>query len=293
LTIRSYFRTGLLWQQTAVAGAGGLITQSSTPALAINSAGNAVVAGSFSSTASFGSIQLSTPPTEEKTFLAEVGLQGGAGAVTLSNPSWAFSPRPIGTSSSLGRIYVTNSGTAPLNVLNVAVGDGTAGGAKSFSATTGCPMPLGVQHTCSIDIVFTPAQAGDITASIQLITDSPGSPLSISVSGRGLGPQILLSNTTWGFQAHPVGQASGPGTVFVTNTGQATLHFVRIGMGGTEPNDFPILSTTCGATLAPGATCSVRFEFKPTSTGTRTGSLIFADDVPGSPQRMSLSGQGL
>ncbi len=90
------------------------------------------------------------------------------------------------------------------------------------------------------------------------------------------------------FPATVVGQTSPPQNVTLTNTGSANLSIQSVGITG----DFAIASNSCGAILAPKATCTVAITFSPTAVGTRTGTLTFTDDGSGNPQSYNLTGQG-
>src|SRR5947207_13035700 len=63
-------------------------------------------------------------------------------------------------------------------------------------------------------------------------------------------------------------------------------------------SDFAATSTgasacpTSPATLAAGANCTINVTFTPTASGARTGTLSLADDAGGSPQIITLSGNG-
>src|SRR5205807_441247 len=49
---------------------------------------------------------------------------------------------------------------------------------------------------------------------------------------------------------------------------------------------------TSPATLPAGANCTINVTFTPTASGARTGTLSLSDDASGSPQIMTLSGNG-
>src|SRR5437016_14608429 len=49
---------------------------------------------------------------------------------------------------------------------------------------------------------------------------------------------------------------------------------------------------TSPATLAAGGTCTINVTFTPTALGARTGTLSLTDNAGGSPQIMTLSGNG-
>src|SRR5947208_8715022 len=83
-------------------------------------------------------------------------------------------------------------------------------------------------------------------------------------------------------------------TVTLTNTGTAALTINSFAPSG----DFAATSTGASAcpmspaTLAAGGTCTINVTFTPTASGARTGSLSLADNAGGSPQIMTLSGNG-
>ena len=71
------------------------------------------------------------------------------------------------------------------------------------------------------------------------------------------------------------------------NMGGATLKITSIGASGDFYDGY-----NCGSTLAPGASCTLRVTFTPTSGGTRSGTVTIADNAPGSPHKLPLSGTG-
>jgi len=104
----------------------------------------------------------------------------------------------------------------------------------------------------------------------------------------GGGPVATLSASLLNFQKVVIGQTSAPQTVTLTNTGGDPMNLLSVAATG----DFQISNTTCGATLASNAGCSITLTFTPTKKGTRKGSLTFTDDAPGNPQVVTLKGVG-
>jgi chitodextrinase len=70
-------------------------------------------------------------------------------------------------------------------------------------------------------------------------------------------PVALLNPASLNFGSVKRGVTSAPQRVTVTNTGTATLTIASITLGGANPGDFAIAARTCGATLAPTASCTV------------------------------------
>lgn len=100
-------------------------------------------------------------------------------------------------------------------------------------------------------------------------------------------PRIGLGPTSLSFPAQIVGAPGVPQTVTVHNPGDAPIRISQIVATG----DFAQTST-CGAVVAPGASCTIEVSFTATEIGDRTGTLTINDNVPGSPQSVALIGSG-
>ena len=111
-------------------------------------------------------------------------------------------------------------------------------------------------------------------------------------AGAALTPGFSLSSPSIDFPNQGVGTTSTPQSTSLTDVGNANLTLSSIEVTGSNPGDFT-LSTNCGSSLAPSGQCTLSVTFKPSSTGTRTASIVFADNAPGSPQAVSLSGTGV
>ncbi|MGO9896122.1 MAG: choice-of-anchor D domain-containing protein [Bryobacteraceae bacterium] len=109
--------------------------------------------------------------------------------------------------------------------------------------------------------------------------------------GSGPAPSVNVSSTNLNFGNVQTGATSSPQPVTVTNVGTAQLTISAIAVSGGNVGDFA-QTNTCGATLAPNATCAINVTFTPTNTGTRSSSVLITDNAPGSPQSVNLSGTG-
>jgi len=101
-----------------------------------------------------------------------------------------------------------------------------------------------------------------------------------------------LSSTTIDFANQDVGIASAPLSATLANNGNASLTLSSIEVNGSNAGDFN-LTNNCGSALAPSDQCKLTVTFKPSSAGTRSASIVFADNAAGSPQTVSLSGTGI
>jgi hypothetical protein len=101
-------------------------------------------------------------------------------------------------------------------------------------------------------------------------------------------PQIGLSTSSLNFGNQSVNTTSAAQNVTVTNTGNATANLGSVAVTGNFAR-----TTTCGTTLAAGASCSIGVTFTPASAGTKSGSVSFTSNAPGTPHTINLSGNGV
>jgi Abnormal spindle-like microcephaly-assoc'd, ASPM-SPD-2-Hydin/Putative Ig domain len=106
-------------------------------------------------------------------------------AVALAPGSLSFGSQDTGTRSAAQSVTVTNTGSGSLFINSAAVpntldftvvGDGCSG------------MTLAVGASCSVSIVFSPSQAGALSASFVVTDNAPNSPQSIPLTGTGTTP---------------------------------------------------------------------------------------------------------
>jgi hypothetical protein len=110
-------------------------------------------------------------------------------------------------------------------------------------------------------------------------------------------PAVSLSTSALAFGPEAWQQSAPSQTIVVTNTGDAALSVQTVDISGQPfvPEDFFLSSDRCSSsftTIAPGATCQISVGFKPQSGGPRTATLSIFDNASGSPQQVSLDGQG-
>lgn len=129
---------------------------------------------------------------------------------------------------------------------------------------------------------FSAADLDDIAAYLAVPITPPAAPIAV------------ISPSTLTFGATVVGQGSASLDATLSNTGNATLSLVSIGLSGAAAGDFSISGGTCasGGELAPNASCSVSIGFKPTVVGTRTAALNLSHNASGNISTVDLNGSG-
>ncbi len=209
-----------------------------------------------------------------------------APVVTLSATSLTFSAQATGTSSAAKIVTVKNTGTASLTVSGIAI---TGADPGDFAKTTTCGASLAAGATCTISVTFKPTATGARSATLGITDNASGSPQGVALSGVGTTAELTPATVNFGTLA--TGSTSAAKTVMLKNIGTASLAISGVAIKGTDPGDFAE-TTTCGTSLAAGASCTISVTFKPTATGTRSATLDVTDGAAGSPQPVALTGVG-
>jgi hypothetical protein len=165
----------------------------------------------------------------------------------------------------------------------------TSPSAYHLSQNTTCSRGTSV---CQFTIVFNPSTTGESDDHL-LVTDLvTGYSSSIGLTGMGGIPVVSLSNTTLTYSPRSVGVTSVAQAITLTNNGNAPLTISNLGLVGSNPGDYSIVSNTCGSSVAVNASCSVSVNFTPVATGTRSAILQIVSNAASSPDSVQLSGTG-
>lgn len=112
-------------------------------------------------------------------------------------------------------------------------------------------------------------------------------------------PVISVSPSTLSFGAVGVGQGSFVTSVTIQNNGTAPLTGTTpIFQDAQDAGSIQINNTfsgpsTCGAPVAPGASCVIYLQFTPSKVENFSGSILFLDNSPDTPQSISVTGAGV
>ncbi len=107
-------------------------------------------------------------------------------------------------------------------------------------------------------------------------------------------PSAKFSAASLQMGSWPLNTASTPKSVTMSINGDAELVLSGLSITGTNAADFT-QTNTCGslpANFGPYMSCAVTVTFTPLGYGKRTASLVFTDNAPNSPQKISLVGSG-
>lgn len=216
------------------------------------------------------------------------------GAQTLASLSPALTYNSVATVAQTATATFTNTGSARVSISGITIG-GTNASDFSVSNTT-CGSTLAIGANCTITVSFNSSAAGTFNGTLNVASTAAGSPATVSLTGTA-----SASSGTVALQAGvtpPTGPSLNFGTVVapstttgqavvLTNTGSTSMR-LTLGMTGTSAGLFPE-TTSCGSSLAAGASCFVSFKFGPKVAGTYSAALTITNDT-GTGQGASLSG---
>ncbi|WP_093715402.1 choice-of-anchor D domain-containing protein [Actinacidiphila alni] len=203
-----------------------------------------------------------------------------AEGVTASPSALNFGSVATGSTSAAQTVTVSNPTNAAAAVSSV-----TASG--DFSQTNTCGNSIPANGSCTVGVKFAPTAAG--ARSGTLTVNAGGTTDTVALSGTGTAPGPILGTNpaSLAFGATVVGATAAPQTVTVTNSGTTTATISAVAATG----DFT-QTNNCGS-VAVGSSCAVTVTFKPTTGGTRGGTLTLTSNANNSPTTVALSGSGI
>ena len=202
---------------------------------------------------------------------------GTAPGVKLSASSLTFGDENEGTASAGLAVTVTNTGTATLTFTGISA-------AGDFSESNTCGSSLAAGATCTVTVTFKPTALFSRTGTLTVTDNASPAIQTVSLSGTGLGVEPSLAPSSLVFSGELVGESSSSQVVTLKNVGNTAMTVADLAISG----DFSETST-CGASLAVNASCTISVTFKPTAGGTRSGALTLS---AGGSHSIGLSGVG-
>jgi hypothetical protein len=231
-----------------------------------------------------GTITISSNAPSSPTTISMTGV-GTQPQISATPPSAAFGNVSTGTNNSQ-TITVTNAGSATLTISSVSV----TGAGFSISGIS-APVTILAGKNIIFNAVFAPTTNGAASGSISLLSNAPGSPLSISLSGTGVASSKVLGLSTSSLSFGNVNDGSSSSlSVAVTNNGNANVTISSVGVTGAG---FSSSGVTAGEVLTPNQSATLTVQFAPTTTGAVSGSVAINSDATNSPSTISTSGTGI
>ncbi len=214
-------------------------------------------------------------------FYLTTGSGSGGTGVALSPTSLTFASQAVGTTSSAQTITLKNGSTSSVSITGAGVSGDFA--ISSFA----CPTTLPAGASCSTNIVFKPTANGTRTGTFTIGVSTGNQTASLTgTGGTSTTGSVTLSPASLTFPSTNVGSTSAGQNVTLNNGTTAAVSITTVAASG----DFAVSSNSCGTSLAAGGSCAIGVVFKPSASGTRTGTLSVSDSS--GTQTASLTGTG-
>ena len=190
---------------------------------------------------------------------------------------------------------LTNTGPTMITFTSFAVKPIAGDDSSGFFGIELCPKTLNPGKSCPIVMSFTGDSNVTATHAANLvITDNAtGSPQTIPMTVTAvINPRVSLSPSSLNFGTVRTGNTSTAKTVTLTNSGTTTLKLTGLSISGNFAFASGAGACTSSTQLTPSGHCTIYVVFKPTSRGSKSGSVRISDNALNSPQSVSLSGSG-
>jgi hypothetical protein len=189
-------------------------------------------------------------------------------------------------------VIITNFGTADLVVDAITL---SGNDASNFSITPNLPIILTRFESDTVAVAFTPVSDGLKSAQLNIFSNDPDeNPVTVSLSGTGISPNIVISPTSVDFGEVVLGQ-SAIQTILIENTGSAPLEIFETSLSGTDSAEFAIVNGG-SITIPPSANYNLQVSFTPQTLGNKSASVtIFSNDAdqPGISIPLSATARGI
>ena len=247
-------------------------------------------AGGWTLTAAYGG---DTNYTGSSTASGTTQTVNSAGSTLKFSPSTLNFGTTYPGSTALAFLTITNSGSSMVTFSDFDVRAITGDDSTGFFGAEFCPHTLNPGKSCTVIMSFTgDSNVAKTHAANLVITDNAaGSPQNVLMTANVINPIATVSPTSLSFGNQKSGTTSAAKQVTLKNTGTTNLSLSGLSISG----NFAFSSGTgCTntTTLSPNASCVMNVVFKPTSKGSKSGSININDNAKNSPQSVSLSGSG-
>ncbi len=162
--------------------------------------------------------------------------------------------------------------------------------APFYTETDNCGTSLAAYSSCNILVTFSPQFQGVAPGQLVVFPNGgPYLPITISLTGMGVGAPLSFSTTSIDFGNQAVGTSSNPWTLTMSNTGNTAMSFVL-----ELPGPYFTETDNCGTSLAAFSSCNILVKFSPLSAGLNPSQLmVLPTGVPSGPLTVNLTGTGV
>ena len=221
----------------------------------------------------------------------DVPLSGTGQTMKLTVPgSTSFATTSVGGTST-EKIALKNESEAGVNVSEVKF---EGADASDFGIEgSNCVGFIGPNMACELTVRFSPTVGGPREALLRVTTDATPSEYVTELGGEGVAPELIFEPASYDFGLVEMHSNSPRTNLTLRNAGAASVQLSNLEITGPDTNEFWIPGSNCGgATLTPGAACSVEVQFNANNEGSfsaavsvKVGSIGFQAPLEASAER--------
>jgi hypothetical protein len=210
----------------------------------------------------------------------------------LDPPAVDFGAQPTATIGGMRSVRLTNDGVADMHIQSVQL---TGADPADFiveqpAAIAGTVLPPEAERT--VGVWFTPTAIGSRSADLVVTSNAFGGSHVVTLTGHGIPqPPLTVTPTVVSFGGTPVGTRSTGRAVTVINNGTGRIELTEIRIGGADAGDFVPFPGNLPTVIPVGEQRSYDVVFAPTTVGSRSAELTFAD-AAGGAATVALLGTG-
>jgi hypothetical protein len=216
-----------------------------------------------------------------------------SGTATAATPTQTYLLYPSTTNLSFGNNLVGTSSSGTLSFLNagtdsVSISQLTYTGSGFAVSGFHGALTLAAGQSLALSVTFAPVVVGNSAGHLSVVSNATNSPVTISLSGKGVQPVISVIPSSVSFNNVTVG-VTNTQTVTITNPGTANLTVSQASSVGAP---FSYSGLTLPLTVLPGGSSFFTVSFTPSAASSSSAGLSLASNAPTSPLNVSLSGTG-
>ncbi|MFC8448914.1 discoidin domain-containing protein [Kitasatospora sp. NPDC057223] len=219
----------------------------------------------------------------------------GTAPVTAFPSTVTFQNAAVGSATPVQKVTVYNTGRSAATLGGISATGGftvTPDPAKPCGTSLNGANPTDPGMWCQVDVSYTAPASGITTGTLTIPNGQSGGPVTVQLVGTDGGTvvrtPVSASPGSLAFGNVAVGSTTAARTVTVSNPGPGAASLTSITVSGPYAQ-----TSTCGATLASGASCTVAVTFTPTTGGAASGTLAIANSTTATPVGTTLSGTGV
>ncbi len=203
-----------------------------------------------------------------------------------------YADRRVAIASPAVTVTLTNSGSDPLKISNIALG-GAQGNDFVLSGLPSLPAQVAPNMSVSFGVAFRPTAVGARSGQAVVTSDDSLHPtLAVTLHGNGISPLVQLVPPQVDFGDVQAGKTAMQ-SVQLTNTGNDALTISQLLLSGSNrmsvsnPPALPMM-------LMANQSLTVALAFAPIGSSLETGKLTLVSDYPNLPNiEVALTGHGL